>query len=319
MNNILSRLSALESMPTGNGMQIGQLAVGAHTLIAVGAGYDQGGGIWLDGNPLLTTLPPGPGISIAVLSNTLSVKMQKTYDTTSSPQQSYQLGSEMSGGIAAGDIVVGVTNGNYLAQLDPGARQFLGSVGAYSVVRQPAQGSVQGAVQSAAFIGVSPDPVVIFDIDFAYDYFVSVLLGFQGHHPTPQLAGLPVAWGIYNTTLKTFLLGGGANGPLLAPIITPLVSQLLQQGGAQGGGGLKLGGLRPNIYLKPGILKLDPSTPVTDIPGIGAQDAITLKQNGIENLGQLGASDSANIGQLLNIAPGAATSFIATANAFKNA
>lgn len=316
MNDVLARLSALESMPVGNGVQIGQLATGAHTLIAVGAGYDQGGGIWLDGNPVLSSAPPGHGISIAILSSTLSIKLQRTYDTTSSSQQSNQLAMDAASVIAAGDIVMGVTNGNYLAQIDRGAREFLGSVGAFSVIQQPAQGSVQGAVQSASFIGVSPDLGVIFDINFAYDYVVSVVLGFQGHQPTPQLAGLPVAWGVYSTALKTFLLGGGANGPMLAPIVTPIITRLAQQGGGTRGGVLNLGGLKPNIYLQPGVLKLDPSTPITDIPGIGAQEANTLKQNGIESLGQLGTTDSAKIGQLLNLSPSAATSFVARANAF---
>jgi len=94
------------------------------------------------------------------------------------------------------------------------------------------------------------------------------------------------------------------------------MSQLTQPGGSGGGGGVKFGGIKPNIYLNPGILKLDPSTPVTDIPGIGALDASTLTQNGIETLEQLGASDSTKIGQLLNVSPDIATSVIAKANVF---
>src|SRR5579872_5011732 len=96
INSILTRLTALETQLQGTvALRVGSMAANAHTLLAIGAGFTAGGGIYLDGAQQLNSVP-SRGINLAIFDPaTLARTFTSTYDTYNSTSESARLVSEL--------------------------------------------------------------------------------------------------------------------------------------------------------------------------------------------------------------------------------
>ena len=203
-NRLHARLAALEaSNPTG--ILLGPLGANTHTLVALGTGFETGGGIFLDGVSLLSS-PPQGGINLVILDPNLSRKFSSAYDTSkekAAESESARLAKDLQDRAAAHDLVLVATHEIYSFQLSADARQALAAVGgAAMAVSSPLK-------NSAAFIGIVPDKRVT----VRYNYLVSIIPADVGN----SVAALPFVWGIYSIPLKRFLIGGGSSSQFLPP------------------------------------------------------------------------------------------------------
>jgi Interleukin-like EMT inducer len=203
MNQVLSRLDELDRRTLEVRIVPAPLINNAHALVALGGAFGQPSGIWLDDTPLLPSIP-NPGINLVILDPTLSVKYWSVYTTGSLPADSDRLVSDLQTFGLSADIIVGVTQDAFADQLSPRARAALAAVGAAVFT------SAQPNSDAIAFIGVVPAGGAL-----SFNYLTSdVPVDGQG-------AGLPFLWGIYSTSLRRFLAGGGA-GLGGAPVVVPV-------------------------------------------------------------------------------------------------
>lgn len=194
LRGVLDRLRVLEGATS---LLLGGVGQDTHTLVAVGSGFESGGGIWLDGRSL--TGEPVRGINLVVLDPTLTIKYRGTYDTADDPQSSVQLADDLLLRAAAGDIVAAVTHEVYATQLEINGKAELASIGGAAL------SNITDLTAAAAFIGLVPPN----RNGLSFDYLVSVL----PLDPTAQLVGAPFAWGLYNSRLGAFLAGQAGSRP----------------------------------------------------------------------------------------------------------
>ncbi len=204
MNNILSRLATLEAKPAVTGFQLGSLGTDIHTLVALGTGFESGGGIFLDGNSVLSQ-PIGRGINMVILNGTtLAVKFSSVFDTWGDAAESARLVTALNNNTARYDIVAVITHDAYSLSLSAAAASALASVGGAAMQNPPRQRT------NAAFIGVVPASRT----NVSFDYLTSVITADNtGTGGNALLAALPLAWGIYSKPQKRFLVGGAAGTP----------------------------------------------------------------------------------------------------------
>jgi hypothetical protein len=203
LNRILEDLATRTS---DTGIRLGPLARGTHTLVALGTGLEPGGGIWLDGSPLLGD-ELSRGLSLVILDSALALKFRATYDTHTSAEESRRLAADLRARATRADVVAAVTHDAYLTNLESTARAALGAVGAAGLAA-PATGR-----HNAAFIGAVPSS----GGSIAFDYLTSVM----PPDATGSPAGLAFVWGIYSTPMRRFLIGSGAGGLGAAPGAPP--------------------------------------------------------------------------------------------------
>ncbi len=199
INQILDRLDALAGNANTARFVLGPLAEGTRTLLALGTGFESGGGIFLDGAPLLAG-PPARGINLVILDPTLNVKFRGLYDTFANPADSNRLVGDLQAQTSRYDVVCGVTHDAYRDQLQTNAKSALAAIGA------DALGDATRTRDNAAFIGVVPAD----KSNVSFNYLVSLMPADAQGIGSAQLAGLPFVWGLYSTPLQRFLLGGGA-------------------------------------------------------------------------------------------------------------
>jgi hypothetical protein len=204
LNRILEDLATRTS---DTGIRLGPLARGTHTLVALGTGLEPGGGIWLDGQPLLSD-EPGPGLNLVILDSALGLKFRATYDTHASADESRRLAADLRARAGRSDVVAAVSHDAYLTNLDSTARAALAAVGGAGLATPPT------GRHNAAFMSVVPaDRGTI-----VFDYLTSVM----PPDATGSPAGLAFVWGIYSTPLRRFLLGSGAGGVGAGPGAPPV-------------------------------------------------------------------------------------------------
>jgi hypothetical protein len=209
LNRILEDLATRTS---DTGIRLGPLARGTHTLVALGTGLEPGGGIWLDGQALLSE-GPGRGLSLVILDSALALKFRATYDTHASADESLRLAADLRARAGRSDVVVAVSHDAYLTRLESTARAALAAVGGAGLAA-PASGR-----HNAAFMSVVPaDRGAI-----AFDYLTSVM----PPDATGSPAGLAFVWGIYSTPLRRFLLGSGAGGVGAAAGTPPIPAAII--------------------------------------------------------------------------------------------
>jgi hypothetical protein len=214
VNDLLSRVEVLESQTSNIGLRLGALAADTHTLVALGTGFESGGGIWLDGDPLLT-VQTQRGIHLVILDATLRLKFKKIYDVFTPGGGTSAAADEMAAVLRTQtsqyDIVAAVTHESYVG-LSPAARAALASVGAASLA-QPGRER-----DNAAFIGVVPAN----NADQAsFDYLTSVIPADMPGTGAAQAAGLAFAWGIYSVPMRRFVAGGTSGSPVVLPAHSP--------------------------------------------------------------------------------------------------
>jgi Interleukin-like EMT inducer len=200
-NLMLQRLESLEQRPTNGFMQLGSLGVNTRTLVALGTGFENTGGIFLDGTPVLQGLPTR-GINLVVFNPQLLRKFQRSYDTLVDQNASAQLVTDLETQATPGDVVAVVTHDAYQGTpFTTAARQALSAVGGETLAKGLGTGRDNGC-----FIGVVPTNRTL----ISFDYLVSVMAADgQGFNST-LLVAQPFVWGVYNTNLKRFVIGGGS-------------------------------------------------------------------------------------------------------------
>ena len=204
INSIIDQLNGLKGRPGNLPLILGPLAEQTGTLVALGTGFEASGGIWLDGEPLLSGSPTR-GISLVILNPSLKVKFRAAYDTFGDAGSSARLVQDLQAAAQPSDIVVGVTHDAFVNQLQPSAKAALASIGAAALGLAPAD-----TRSAAAFIGVVPTN----RSSAQFNYLVSVqpadAPGFSGNQ---RLTAMPFAWGVYSISLQRFLVGA-ASGQL---------------------------------------------------------------------------------------------------------
>jgi hypothetical protein len=213
-NNLLTRVALLESQTSDIGLRLGALAADTHTLVALGTGFESGGGIWLDGDPLLSVQTQA-GIHLVILDGALRLKFKKIYDVSrpgdGATKASDELAAVLRTQTSQYDLVIVVTHESY-AGLSPHGRAALASVGGASLA---APGRER---DNAAFIGVVPAN----NTDQAsFDYLISVIPADIPGTGAAQVAGLPFVWGVYSVPMRRFLMGGVSGAGVVLPIQSP--------------------------------------------------------------------------------------------------
>lgn len=203
INNLLDRLEIIESRNSDARLVLGQLGANTHTLVALSTGFETGGGIFLDGQPLLAG-PPTRGVNLVILNPSLVVKFRGTYDTFATPSESTRLANDLKTQTARYDIVVAVTHDSYTTNLQAGAKAALAAVGGAAI------GTATQTHDSAAFIGVVPNNKTI----ASFNYLVSVVPADVPNNAGQLVAALPFVWGIYSIPLQRFIMGGGSDTSL---------------------------------------------------------------------------------------------------------
>jgi hypothetical protein len=211
LNAIIDQLNGLKGRPGDLPLILGPLAEQTRTLVALGTGFEAGGGIWLDGEPLLAGAP-GRGISLVILEPNLRVKFRGTYDTFGDNSSSARLVQDIQSSTQPYDVVVGVTHDAFARLLQSNAKAALASVGAAALALAGVD-----TRSAAAFIGVVPPNKGAAQ----FNYIVSVLPpDAPGTGASPRLAAQPFAWGVYSVPMQRFVLGG-ASGQLPGSQILP--------------------------------------------------------------------------------------------------
>lgn len=198
MNQILARLTLLEASRI-TGILLGPLSENTHTIVALGTGFESGGGIFLDGVSLLAG-PVQRGINLVILDPNLTVKFRSAYDTLGSINESDRLVTDLQNQAVARDLVVVATHDAFLG-ISNAAKFALGSVGGEAL------GRVLRLRDNGAFIGVVPNN----RSNISFNYLASLVPADSEGSSTALLSALPFVWGIYSIPLKRFLVGGGSN------------------------------------------------------------------------------------------------------------
>jgi Interleukin-like EMT inducer len=283
-NLVLQRLESLEQRPGSAFMQLGSLGVNTRTLVALGTGFEETGGIFLDGNPILQN-PPIRGINLAVFSPQLVVKFRGGYDTWADQQASPRLVTDLATQAAPGDVIAVVTHDAYQGPLTPEVRQALAAVGGATLSR-----GFGNARDNGCFIGIVPKDRA----QVGFDYLVSLM---PQDPISTLLSAQPFVWGVYNTTLKRFVMGGGSSSQATANLNRSLPDR----------------GLEPNLTRDiPEIMPdersisvvpatLDAEMPVTKLPGLGRSENTALAKIEIANLGALAEADPAKVARALKV------------------
>jgi hypothetical protein len=203
MNQVLNRLDDLDRRTLEVRIVPAPLSDNAHAIVALGGAFGQPSSVWLDDTPLLPAIP-NPGINLIILDPTLTVKYWSVYATGNLPAESDRLVSDLQTFGLSSDLIIAVTQDAFVDQLTPRAREALAAVGGAAFrTAEPNRDVI-------AFMGVVPAGS---SLDF--NYLVSVVpVDGQG-------AGLPFLWGVYSTSLRRFLVGGGA-GQGGAPVVVPM-------------------------------------------------------------------------------------------------
>jgi hypothetical protein len=213
-NSLLTRVAILESQTSDIGLRLGALADDTHTLVALGTGFESGGGIWLDGAPLLSVQTQA-GIHLVILDAALRLKFRKIYDVSRRGEGATKASDEMAAVLRTQtsqyDIVVVVTHDSYVG-LSAAGRAALASVGGASLA---APGRDR---DNAALIGVVPAN----NSDQAsFDYLLSVIPADMPDTGAAQVAALPFAWGIYSVPMRRFLMGSASGAGVVLPVRSP--------------------------------------------------------------------------------------------------
>ena len=199
-NDLLERLENLESRNSDARLILGQLGANTHTLIALGTGFEAGGGVFLDGQQLLAS-PPARGINVVILNPNLVVKFRGVYDTFANASESTRLANDLKTQTARYDVVIAVTHDAYTTNLQAGAKAALASVGGAAL------GTATQIHDNAAFIGVVPNNKTV----ASFNYLVSVIPADAPNTGGQLVSGLPFVWGIYSIPLQRFIMGGGSD------------------------------------------------------------------------------------------------------------
>ncbi len=198
MNQILARLTLLEASRV-TGILLGPLSENTHTIVALGTGFESGGGIFLDGVSLLAG-PVQRGINMVILNPNLNVKFRSAYDTLGAASESTRLINDLQTQAVAQDLVVVATHDAYLG-ISPEASAALGAVGGAAL------GTATRGRDNGAFIGVVPTNRA----NVRFNYLASIIPADIEGFTSARLSALPFVWGIYSIPLKRFLIGGGSN------------------------------------------------------------------------------------------------------------
>jgi hypothetical protein len=282
--------------PNVAALRLGNLAQNTRTLLALGTGFEANGGIFLDGQPLLSGAPTR-GVNLAILDAELNVKHRRAYDTFAFSAQAELLASDLMQLTDQYDVVIGMTSDAFSSQLTNNARAALASVGAEAL------GQASRARDNAAFIGVVP----AVQERVSFNFLASVLPADAPGTGNTRLAAQPFAWGLYSRTLRRFLIGG-ATGNLTAERAT-------QPGGAApAGGGSVVVPLDPRfgIALPRDVLGVQS---VSIIKGIGEQRAASLQRAGVTTLAQLSEAQPEQIAQIGGVGVSTAQNWISQAQA----
>ncbi|MCB9131756.1 MAG: hypothetical protein H6647_12605 [Anaerolineales bacterium] len=271
-------------------LRLGSMAQDTHTLVALGAGFDANGGVFLDGQSLLAGQPTR-GINLAILDAELNLKYRRAYDTFAFSAQAELLASDLQQRTEQNDIVIGMTSDAFSSQLTSGARAALASVGAEAL------GRASQARDGAAFIGVVPNN----QTRVSFNYLTSALPADQSGTGGARLTAPPFAWGLYSRTLQRFLLGGASGNMAVA-------------GTSTGGGGQVTGG-SVVVPLDPGFgLSLPREVlggqSVSIIRGIGDRRSNALNDAGVTNLALLAEAQPEVIAAATGVGVSSATTWI---------
>lgn len=206
INSIIDRLGAVENSAGDTRLFLGPLAANTHTLLALAAGFEDTGGIWLNGVSLLAG-PPRRGINLVILDPQLGIKFRGVYDTFANAADAEQLAADLRAQTSRYDLVAAISCDAYTPQLTSAAKAALAAVGGAALA------SPTSSRAGAAFLGVVPENKA----SVRFDYFVSVIPSDGPGFGSERLAGLPLAWGLYSIPLQRFVLGGATGYPPPAP------------------------------------------------------------------------------------------------------
>ena len=200
INEIMRRLADLDTRMPDTRLTLGPLSQDTHTLVALGTGFEGGGGIWLDGTGVLTNVKRG--INLAVFSSALAVKLTDSYDTWGLASESARLASDLNTRTVKGDVIAVVTHDAYALNLSADAEAALAAVGGRSIAYAPTNARANGA-----FIGIVPNTRTNVSYDYLTSFMPADALGFGAQ----LLVALPMAWGIYSVPRTRFVLGGATS------------------------------------------------------------------------------------------------------------
>jgi hypothetical protein len=277
-------------------LRLGKMAENTHTLLALGTGFEQDGGVFLDGQSLLVG-KPARGINLVVLDSELNLKHRQAYDTFAFSAQADLLASDLQQRTEHYDVVIGMTSDAFSSQLTGNARAALASVGAEML------GHATQARDAAAFIGVVPNT----QTRVSFNYLTSVLPADQPGTTGARLTAQPFAWGLYSRTMQRFLLGGSSGS-------------LTEARDPEPGGGITPGGGGVVVPLDPGFGLTLPrevlgAQSVSIIKGIGGRRANALQQAGITNLALLAEAQPEVVAQAAGIGVSLAQTWVSQAQA----
>lgn len=271
-------------------LRLGAMAANTHTLLALGTGFEQDGGIFLDGQSLLAGAP-ARGVNLVILDSELNLKFRSTYDTLVFSAEAERLASDLVQRTVQYDVVIGMTSDAFSSQLTDNARAALASVGAEVV------GRTSRARDAAAFIGVVPNS----QTRVSFNYLASALPADQSGTTAARLTAQPFAWGLYSRTMQRFLLGGSSGS--LTAVRDP------QTGGDVRPGSSVVVPLDPNfgLNLPREVLGLQS---VSIIKGIGNQRAVSLERAGVTNLALLAEAQPEVIAQAAGVGLASAQTWV---------
>jgi len=297
LETLAAGLASQASMfgPDVAALRLGSLAQNTHTLLALGTGFEQNGGIYLDGRSLLVGQPTR-GINLVILDSELNLKYRHAYDTFAFSAQAELLASDLQQRTEQYDVVIGMTSDAFSSQLSNNARAALASVGAEAL------GRATHARDNAAFIGVVPNTQRI----ASFNYLTSVLPADQPGTGGAQLTAQPFAWGFYSRSLQRFLLGGSSG---------TMASVAQQPGGnVKPDSGNVVVSLDPNFGLELPRDVLGAQS-VSIVRGIGQRRASELQAAGITNLSLLAEAQPEVIAQAAGVGASTAATWIGQAQA----
>ncbi len=275
-------------------LRLGSMAQNTHTLLALGAGFEANGGIFLDGQSLLAGAPTR-GINLAILDAELNLKFRRAYDTFAFSAQADLLASDLLQRTEQYDVVIGMTSDAFSSQLTSSARAALASVGAEAL------GRAGLARDGAAFIGVVPAS----QTRVSFNFLTSVLPADAAGTGAARLTAQPFAWGLYSRTLRRFLLGG-ASGSMAT-------SGQDQTGGGRVGGSIVVPLDRTSGLALP--REVLGAQSVSIIKGVGEQRASALHVAGVENLALLAEAQPELVAQAAGVSVNTAQGWVNQAQA----
>lgn len=276
-------------------LRLGSMAANTRTLLALGTGFEQDGGIFLDGQSLLAGLP-ARGVNLAILDAELNLKFRSSYDTLVFSAEAERLASDLRQRTVQYDVVIGMTSDAFSSQLTSNARAALASVGAEAL------GRASRARDSAAFIGVVPNS----QERVSFNFLASVLPADQPGTTGARLAAQPFAWGLYSRSMQRFLLGGASGN--LTELRDP------QTGGEVRPGGNVVVPLDPGFGLALPREVLGTQS-VSIIRGIGDRRAAALQQAGVANLAALAEAQPQAIASAAGVGLSSAQAWVNQARA----